>query len=145
MGNPMLKREFIQKISGKTGLTIGDSEKVVNAVLDTIVEGVCEGRDVTFLGFGVFTHVRRVPRIGRNPRTGQEVPIPERIMPKFRVGSGFKKFIKKAIDTNGNAFGATVEKMRPPKDTKKKKTVEDKPKEKMPVAKKAGRPKKSKI
>ena len=137
----MLKREFIQEVSKKTGLNMGNSEKVVNAVFDTIVEVVSSGDSVTLLGFGSFTHTKRVARIGRNPRTGEEVPIPERIVPKFKFGSAFKRYVIQSYGDGETASdNVKVEKMRPPK-TSAKKSDGDKPKEK-PVAKKATKAKK---
>ena len=89
----MLKKEFVKKVSDKTGLTVRESEKVVNAVLDTIVENVCQGKRVSFVGFGTFYSMKRASSVGRNPRTGKTIPIAERTIPKFKFGKVFKQTV----------------------------------------------------
>lgn len=89
----MLKKEFVKKVSDKTGLTVRESEKAVNAVLDTIVENVCQGKRVSFVGFGTFYSMKRASSVGRNPRTGKTIPIAERTIPKFKFGKVFKQTV----------------------------------------------------
>lgn len=89
----MLKKEFVKKVSDKTGLTVRESEKAVNAVLDAIVENVCQGKRVSFVGFGTFYSMKRASSVGRNPRTGKTIPIAERTIPKFKFGKVFKQTV----------------------------------------------------
>ena len=55
-------------------------------MLSTMAEAMEEGERVTLVGFGSFSIVERAPRLGRNPKTGESVPIPPRKAVKFRPG-----------------------------------------------------------
>jgi nucleoid DNA-binding protein len=58
----------------------------LNGVLISMLAAIKEGKRVTLTGFGSFTIVERAPRTGRNPKTGEKVPIPPRRAVKFRPG-----------------------------------------------------------
>jgi DNA-binding protein HU-beta len=58
----------------------------LNEVLSTLSAAIKDGKRVILLGFGSFTVVERGPRNGRNPKTGEMVPIPSRRVIKFRPG-----------------------------------------------------------
>ena len=64
-----------------------DAELIVSLVFDQITDVLAGGDRVELRGFGVFTVKRSKPRIGRNPRTGEEVPVSERAKPVFRTGN----------------------------------------------------------
>jgi DNA-binding protein HU-beta len=58
--------------------------------MDVIIKAVAESESVTLSGFGTFEPRARKARTGRNPRTGDPVPIPPRTVPSFRPGNTFK-------------------------------------------------------
>ncbi|MFW5891155.1 MAG: HU family DNA-binding protein [bacterium] len=95
----MTKTELIDVVAEKTGLTKKDTDKVINSTIDTIMEHLSneaqkdeENRDnVQIIGFGTFEARDREARKGRNPQTGEEIPIPERTVPVFRAGKTFKE------------------------------------------------------
>ena len=89
----MNKAELITAVSEKTGLSKKDSEKAVNAALDTITETLEIGEKVQLVGFGVFDVKERGVRIGRNPKTKEEIEIPASRVPQFKAG----KLIKEAV------------------------------------------------
>lgn len=62
----------------------------VEAMVDVILREVAGGGSVGITGFGTFEKVDRAPRTGRNPRTGEPVPIPGTSSPRFRPGTYFK-------------------------------------------------------
>ncbi|HPM42974.1 MAG TPA: HU family DNA-binding protein, partial [Candidatus Omnitrophota bacterium] len=74
----MTKKDIVLKISEDTGLKQVDVKKIVQKTLDYIVDGLREGKTIELRNFGVFKVKSRRPRIGRNPKTGDTVPIPER-------------------------------------------------------------------
>ena len=76
--------------------TKSEIENIVNATIDTIMESVREDEDVTFVGFGTFSKSRRAARMGRNPKTGESLQIPETTIPRFKPGSEFKKMIQES-------------------------------------------------
>ena len=65
---------------------------IIQLALDTITEELAAGRSVEFRNFGVFEVMRRKSRIGRNPNNPEnEVPIPERMVVKFKPGKEMKQ------------------------------------------------------
>lgn len=91
----MNKAELIETIAAKTDLSRVAAGRVLNAMLDTIVESVSQHEDVKLAGFGVFKSTQRKARMGRNPRTGAPVTIPAATVPKFSVGEAFKNAANK--------------------------------------------------
>lgn len=91
----MNKAELISAVSEKTGLSKKDSEKAINATFDTIVESLESGEKVQLVGFGVFDTKERAPRIGRNPKTKEEIAIPASRVPTFKAGKALKDSVDK--------------------------------------------------
>ncbi|TXI26323.1 MAG: HU family DNA-binding protein [Nitrosomonas oligotropha] len=91
----MNKTEMIEEIASRANLTKADAARAVNAVLDTIVETVAKGDDVTLPGFGSFKSVQRAAREGKNPKTGEKLQIAATIAPKFSAGATFKSAVAK--------------------------------------------------
>ena len=91
----MNKTELIEKIADRANLTKADAGRAVNAVLDTIVETVASGDDVTLPGFGSFKAVQRAAREGQNPKTGEKLQIAATTAPKFSAGATFKSAVAK--------------------------------------------------
>jgi DNA-binding protein HU-beta len=90
----MNKEELVTAIAAKTGLTKRSAEECLDAVLDTITDAVRDGDKITMSGFGTFLLVERAARKARNPKTGQEILIPTRKMPRFVPGKKFKEMAK---------------------------------------------------
>ena len=86
----MTKREFVDLVAARAGMSKNDAAKAVDAVLDTITDALRRGDSVTFTGFGKFSTSARAARMGVNPRTGARVMIPATTTPKFSVGTGLK-------------------------------------------------------
>lgn len=89
----MNKTELINAVAEKTGLSKKDSDKAVNAVVDSIVEAMKAGEKVTIIGFGAFEAKERAARIGRNPVTKEEIQIPATRVPQFKAGKALKDTI----------------------------------------------------
>ncbi len=90
----MNKSELISAVSEQVGLIKVDSEKAIEAVLDTIVNEVAEGNKVQISGFGTFEKSHREARKGRNPHDGSEIDIPATDTPHFKSGKAFKSAVK---------------------------------------------------
>lgn len=82
----MTKAELVKEVAERTGMTKKDTALLVNALFDTIVDALSKGEKVQIAGFGIFEVRERAERVGRNPRTGEEIKIPPRKVPVFRVG-----------------------------------------------------------
>ena len=91
----MNKAELIAEVAVKTGLSKKDSEKAVNAALDTVTATLQGGEKVSLVGFGVFDVKTREARMGRNPKTKEEIPIPASRVPQFKAGKALKEAVDK--------------------------------------------------
>lgn len=89
----MNKTELIAAVAEKAGLTKKDVEKAVSATLETIKEEVANGGKVQVIGFGTFEARTRKERIGKNPRSGEEVKIAAATVPAFKAGKAFKDVV----------------------------------------------------
>lgn len=83
----MIKSELIQKIAEENPhLYQRDVERLVGTVFDQIIEAMADGNRVELRGFGAFSVKKRDARVGRNPRTGDAVPVEEKFVPFFKTG-----------------------------------------------------------
>ena len=86
----MRKYDLVLKISQDTGIQQVVVRKIVQKMLDTIIEALKKRQRIELREFGVFDIKRRKRRIGRNPKTGKIVPIPERFVVVFKPGLKLK-------------------------------------------------------
>ena len=91
--NIMNKNELITAVAEKSGLTKKDSEKVLKAFTEIVTEELKNGGKVQMVGFGTFEVSERAARDGRNPRTGEPMPIEASRSPKFKAGKALKDAI----------------------------------------------------
>ena len=91
----MNKAELVAAVAEKTGLSKKDSEKAVNAVFEAITESLVKGDKVQLVGFGSFEIKERAARVGRNPRTKEEIEIPASRVPAFKAGKALKDAVAK--------------------------------------------------
>ena len=90
----MNKAELVAVVAEKAGLSKKDSEKAVNAAIDTISAELVGGGKVQLVGFGSFETKERNARVGRNPRTKEEIEIPASRVPAFKAGKALKDAVK---------------------------------------------------
>ena len=91
----MNKPDFIAVVSEKAGLSRKDTERVVNAALDTITAALVAREKVSFSGFGIFETKRRMARVGRDPHTKEPMHIPETHVPTFKPSKVLKDTVSK--------------------------------------------------
>ncbi|MFA5337825.1 MAG: HU family DNA-binding protein [Candidatus Omnitrophota bacterium] len=90
----MRKRDIVLKISQNTGVKQVVVRDIVQHTFDTIFEALKNGERIELRNFGVFQVKKRKKRIGRNPKTGEVIPVPERHTVVFKPGLEMKQFIK---------------------------------------------------
>lgn len=85
----MTKKELANLLQTK-GIfeTKADAERKLDAILEAMEEALVSGDSINFIGWGKLEVVQRAPRIGRNPKTGEEVQIGARKSVKFKAGKG---------------------------------------------------------
>ena len=87
------KRKISEDISSTYDLSIAQSERIVNTVLETIVEGVADGKEVRLSNFGNFYSFMSKDTLGRNPRTGEIVPVPPKRRIRFKAYESFRRLV----------------------------------------------------
>ncbi|OGE03954.1 DNA-binding protein [Candidatus Curtissbacteria bacterium RIFCSPLOWO2_01_FULL_41_18] len=90
----MTKKELIEKVSKKVGLTKKSAQLAVDAVFGNIKEALIKGDKVVVTGFGTFKIRSRATRTGRNPQTGSAIKIVGHKLPGFTAGKTLKRLIK---------------------------------------------------
>ena len=91
----MNKTDLIASVAEIAGFTKKDGEKAVNAFVAAIEEGLKKGEKIALVGFGTFEVKTRAARIGRNPRTKEEIKIPASKLPSFKAGKALKDAVSK--------------------------------------------------
>jgi DNA-binding protein HU-beta len=86
----MTKVELIAKVAEEIKISKTAAAKALAVVTDSIAQTLRKGGKVAFIGFGTFSVAERKARKGRNPRTGKEIKIAARKVPKFSAGAGLK-------------------------------------------------------
>lgn len=94
----MTKRELVMEVASRLGMTQNEVADIVQQTLDTVTDCLVEGQRLEIRNFGVFEVKSRDSRIGRNPRTGEEVPIPEKRVASFRPGKALKDWVQAGPD-----------------------------------------------
>ena len=91
----MNKTELVAAVAEKAGLTKKDAERIVSTTFETVTETLKKGDKVSISGFGIFEVKSREARIGRNPRTKEEIKIPASKVPVFKPGKALKDAVAK--------------------------------------------------
>ena len=91
----MNKTELIQSIAEETGFSKKNVEEGLNAAIAAISKALGEEEKVQIVGFGAFETKTRAERMGRNPRTGEDIPIPAAKVPVFKAGKALKDAVDK--------------------------------------------------
>jgi len=91
----MNKKEVIDVVASKTGLSKKDVDSTLNAILDVVTETLQSRDTVAFTGFGTFSTSDRAARAGVNPLTKEKIQIPATTVPKFKAGKSLKEAVKK--------------------------------------------------
>jgi DNA-binding protein HU-beta len=91
----MNKAELINAVAEKTGFTKKDSDAIISAVFDVIADSLAGGDKVQLVGFGSFEVKQREARVGRNPKTKEQINIPASKSPVFKPGKALKESVNK--------------------------------------------------
>ena len=91
----MNKTELIAAVAEKADLSKKDAEAAITAAVEAITGALIEGEKVQLVGFGSFEVKTRAARVGRNPQTGEEIPISEARLPVFKAGKALKDAVAK--------------------------------------------------
>lgn len=88
----MTKSELIVRlVEHYPQLVIKDADDVVKTILDAMTDALATGQRIEIRGFGSFTLSRRRQRVGRNPKSGKKVTVPEKLVPHFKPGKNLRE------------------------------------------------------
>ena len=90
----MTRSDLVEELAARFGqLTQRDAEYAVKTILDAVSDALVRGHHIEIRGFGSFSVNRRPPRMGRNPRSGEAVHIPEKRVPHFKPGKALRETV----------------------------------------------------
>ena len=90
----MNRTELAAHIANSASLPKGTADKAIDAVFDTISAALGRGEEIAIKGFGSFAVAERPARQGRNPKTGEPIPIAASKTPKFKPAKPLKDAVK---------------------------------------------------
>jgi len=93
----MTRSDLVEELAARFAqLTHRDAELAVKTVLDAMSDALVKGHRIEIRGFGSFSLSYRPPRVGRNPKSGEKVQVPEKYVPHFKAG----KELRERVDTH---------------------------------------------
>lgn len=95
----MTKADIVDEIAKASGLTKIETKTVVDGVFSSVINAIASGERIELRGFGVFKHKSRKPRMARNPKTGELVPLGKRYVPVFKPSPDFVGKVNTAMKT----------------------------------------------
>lgn len=113
----MTKRELVIEVAERLGFTQNEVSDVVQATLDAITDSLAEGKRLEIRNFGVFDLKKRDARMGRNPRTGESVPIDEKRVAVFKPGKSLKERVESPASTPSASPGGAAPASAAPSST----------------------------
>lgn len=88
----MTKSELINRLAERfPQLGAKDADFAVKVLLDALADALVRGQRIEIRGFGSFSLNYRPPRVGRNPKTGEQVQVPEKYVPHFKAGKELRE------------------------------------------------------
>ncbi len=99
--NTVTRAQLSEAVYQEVGLSRNESAQLVEAVLDEIVDSLVEGETVKISSFGSFVVRHKGGRMGRNPKTGEEVPISPRRVLVFRPSHVLKEQVDQSLSQGG--------------------------------------------
>lgn len=86
----MNKAELVDAIADSADLSKAAASRALDAVINSVIDALKDGDQVSLVGFGTFTIKDRAARTGRNPQTGQPIEIAAAKVPGFKAGKALK-------------------------------------------------------
>lgn len=86
----MSKDGLIEAVQKVGDMSKNQAHEIVNTLLETITNTLKNGEEVAITGFGTFRVTKRAARMANNPKTGEKISVPAKIVPKFKPGKGLK-------------------------------------------------------
>ncbi|MGB6241530.1 MAG: integration host factor subunit beta [Castellaniella sp.] len=105
----MTKSELITVLAGRyPQLAVRDMDLAVKTVLDAMADALAQGQRIEIRGFGSFSLSQRQPRVGRNPKSGEKVLVPAKLVPHFKPGKELRERVDRGPDDGLSEEPATA-------------------------------------
>ena len=91
----MTKADVVKRLMDKTGLSRTQANETLEFFLDEIKSALQDGEKICLVGFGTFYIKEKSARMGRNPRTGDQIKIPKKRVAVFKPGKAFREVVNK--------------------------------------------------
>ena len=99
---PMTKSELVEKLAARfPQLLLRDADIAVKTILDAMSDALADGHRIEIRGFGSFGLNKRPPRVGRNPKSGEKVLVPEKRVPHFKAGKELRERVDRSLERQG--------------------------------------------
>ena len=99
---PMTKSELVEKLAARfPQLLLRDADIAVKTILDAMSDALADGHRIEIRGFGSFGLNKRPPRVGRNPKSGEKVLVPEKRVPHFKAGKALRERVDRSLERQG--------------------------------------------
>jgi DNA-binding protein HU-beta len=98
----MTKADIVDKVALGTGLTKLETEAIIEGFFKTVIDSLREGKGIEIRGFGTYKVKKKRARQARNPKTGDQVFVPEHFVPTFKFSKDFKELVDKGMKANKN-------------------------------------------
>ena len=99
----MTKADIVDKVASGTGLTKLETEAIIEGFFKTVIEALKEGRGIEIRGFGSYRVKKKNARQARNPKSGEQVFVPEHFVPTFKFSKDFKDMVNQGMmEKEGN-------------------------------------------
>lgn len=103
------KKDIVEEIAARTGLTQVDTKTIVECFLDSIIKAMTQGNNIEIRGFGRFKIKERRERVARNPRTGESVRVDAGIKPIFEASRELTKLLNDDVDTAAETTNTSID------------------------------------
>ena len=93
----MTKADIVDRVAAGTGLTKLETEAIVEGFFKTVIEALKDGNGIEIRGFGSYKVKKKNARQARNPKTGDQVYVPEHYVPTFKFSKEFKDMVNEGM------------------------------------------------
>lgn len=93
----MTKADIVDRVAAGTGLTKLETEAIIEGFFKTVIESLMEGKGIEIRGFGSYKVKKKNARYARNPKTGDQVYVPEHFVPSFKFSKEFKNMVNEGL------------------------------------------------
>ena len=93
----MTKADIVDRVAAGTGLTKLETEAIIEGFFKTVIEALKDGNGIEIRGFGSYRVKKKNARQARNPKTGEQVFVPEHYVPAFKFSKEFKDMVNEGM------------------------------------------------